>query len=228
MSNKLAELEAAVRKLTTPVLGQYPRPWMTDLANPSEADVFVVGANQATSYAPDIIGPQDRFLDAHFNRNGLTCRMLYAEVRGAPSPTRSHSDEFVDSLKRAGAKNLIETNVVCFSTPHARELNNPSNKFGLERGVKIFQEITRIISPKVAIVHGSGTVKAFRRYHGINLPDPPQDASQSCRKVVGSTIFIVIPTLGAPAVNRWHSWRPGYLGSLAGEVAALVGSRRGD
>ena len=227
MTNRLGELESAIRGLTIPVLGQYPRPWMTEIDNPSEADIFVIGANQATAYAPQIIGSHDRFLDAHFNRNGLNCRALYEEVRGKPSLTRSHSDTFVDMLKAAGAEKLIETNAVCFSTPNAEDLKRPSNKLGLEKGVDIFRELVRIISPKVAIVHGSGTVKMFKKYHGISLPDPPQDSFQIRRKAVGSTMFIVIPTLGAPAVNKWHSWRSSYLQSLAGEVATLVGTQRG-
>jgi hypothetical protein len=56
--------EASIRQLTTPLNGQFPRPWMTDPPNPWEAVVFVVGKNQRHGYPVDIVGPHDAYLDA--------------------------------------------------------------------------------------------------------------------------------------------------------------------
>ena len=43
MNNKFEE---QIRRLTEPINGQLPRPWMTEMRNPLEADVFIVGMNQ--------------------------------------------------------------------------------------------------------------------------------------------------------------------------------------
>lgn len=64
------ELEAGIWKLTRPLNGQYPRPWMTDLTDPVRANVFVVGKNQATGYPVEVVGEQSRHLDSLYNRNG--------------------------------------------------------------------------------------------------------------------------------------------------------------
>ena len=42
------QFEEAIRRLTEPINGQYPRPWMTEMKRPWEADVFIVGKNQRT------------------------------------------------------------------------------------------------------------------------------------------------------------------------------------
>jgi hypothetical protein len=42
-----AHFESAIRSLTAPINGQFPRSWMTDLQNPLLASVFIVGQNQA-------------------------------------------------------------------------------------------------------------------------------------------------------------------------------------
>jgi|TARA_B110000967_G_scaffold171343_1_gene181775 hypothetical protein len=43
MPDVRAEFEETISLLTQPLNGQYPRPWMTNLTNPQEADVFIVG-----------------------------------------------------------------------------------------------------------------------------------------------------------------------------------------
>ena len=50
------EFEATIRKLTEPINGQYPRPWMTEMKNPWEAEVFIVGMNQRNGYDVDRVG----------------------------------------------------------------------------------------------------------------------------------------------------------------------------
>ena len=41
-----AQFESIIRELVKPLNKQYPRPWMTKLKDPRQADVFVVGKNQ--------------------------------------------------------------------------------------------------------------------------------------------------------------------------------------
>ena len=66
---KAAKLEAAIRELTRPINGQYPRPWITSSKDPASSDVLVVGMNDAKTFPANKVGSQDRFLDALFNRN---------------------------------------------------------------------------------------------------------------------------------------------------------------
>ena len=41
------QFQAAIARLTEPLNGQYPRPWMTELADPLSANVLIVGKNEA-------------------------------------------------------------------------------------------------------------------------------------------------------------------------------------
>ena len=47
--------ESAIRELVKPLNNQYPRPWVTKLDDPLQADVFVVGKNQ-NNLDPDVPG----------------------------------------------------------------------------------------------------------------------------------------------------------------------------
>ena len=114
--------EETIRELTQPINGQLPRPWMTKMANPLEADVFIVGMNQRNGYPADQIA-HEKHLDALFNRNGESCRGLYDEVtNGKASRTRLNTDSLTARLNQRDVHNIIETNVVCFSTPLGKDL----------------------------------------------------------------------------------------------------------
>ena len=101
------EFENQIQELTKPLNGQLPRPWMTRMKNPLEADVFIVGMNQRNGYpAKDI--PHRRHLDALFNRNGESCRGLYDEVtQGRLSPTRKNTDRLAACLNERGIHNIL-------------------------------------------------------------------------------------------------------------------------
>ena len=43
--------EERIRELTRPIDGQLPRPWMTAMTNPREADALIVGTNQRKGYS---------------------------------------------------------------------------------------------------------------------------------------------------------------------------------
>ncbi len=215
----LSHLESTIRRLTQPVLGQYPRPWMTDLTDPSGAEVFVVGANPATPYAPQQVGSHERFLNALFNRAGETCRALYNEVRGKSSGTRSHSDEFVQMLRQGGVTKILETNTVCFSTPKFKDVYKLENREGLVRGIEIFEEIFRIIRPRIMVVHGSGVFKSFKADHAIAFSSPPERSDEFPRAVIGETLVLVIPSLGRPKVDQWPFQRTGYLREIVRQSA---------
>lgn len=168
--------------MTTPLHGQYPRPWMTDLNDPRDADVFLVGQNQARGYPVSLVGSHKRHVDALLNRNEETCRGLYDELNPEPSPTRRNIDRMAAYLRREGLRTL-ETNVVCFSSPMSADLTAVERA----RGADIFKWLLRRTSPRVIIIHGSGAAKDFARIY------------RGCAKV------IEIPSLAPPAYNRWQA-----------------------
>src|SRR5690606_16544543 len=97
-------------------------PWMSDLENPLASSVLAVGKNQAKGYPVNRVSHR-RHLDALFNRNGETCRGLYDEITGGkPSPTRTNTDVFRAVLAAHGIASVLETNVVCYSTPMSGDL----------------------------------------------------------------------------------------------------------
>ncbi|WP_171124574.1 hypothetical protein [Ruegeria sp. HKCCA4707] len=183
---------------TAPIDGQFPRPWMTDLSDPSEANCFIVGRNQRNGYAVDLVGSQERHVDALFNRNGQSCRGLYEQLCET-SPTRKNIDQLSERLKHVGAK-VLETNVVCFSTPMSADLTEDQRRVG----TKIFEWVHNRISPKVVVVHGRGAAKDLARL-GI---------ANSC--------VIEMPSLAPPAYNRWHSRSEAELDRVAEEVRQLL------
>ena len=151
--------EETIRALTQPIDGQLPRPWMTAMKNPLEAKVFIVGKNQRNRYPPEEIS-HERHIDGLFNRNGESCRGLYDVVtKGRPSPTRRNTDRLVERLKQHGVGNILETNVVCFSTPMSADLRVRAHVAGARKGEEIFRYLLSEIGPPVLIVHGAGTVR---------------------------------------------------------------------
>ena len=164
----MSPLEASIRRLTQPVNGQFPRPWMTTMAHPEKARIFVVGYNQATCFPAARIGSHDDFIDALFNRNERSCRKLYEQLRGedGPSPTRKNIDRLQENLAREGLDDVVETNVICYSTPMSSDLTQSEKAAGRQ----IFEEILAIIRPEVLIAHGAGTAKELGRVLSKQLP----------------------------------------------------------
>lgn len=110
------QFESIIRELVKPLNNQYPRPWMTKLEDPRQADVFVVGKNQSKGYRTDAVS-YERHVAALFNRPPEGCRRLYDELTsGSPSPTRKNIDALVSRLEGVGVEDVLETNVVCYST----------------------------------------------------------------------------------------------------------------
>ena len=93
-------LEASLRRLTQPVNGQFPRPWMTDMEHPEKARIFIVGYNQATGFpAAALAGGRNAYIDALFNRNGMSCRKLYEQMRYNKGRSNSKTRENVVALR---------------------------------------------------------------------------------------------------------------------------------
>jgi hypothetical protein len=220
ISASAEQFEATIRALTSPINGQYPRPWMSDLIDPLTATVLVVGKNQRNGYQENRLSHQ-RHLDALFNRCGETCRGLYDEMIGASSRTRRNTDHFRSILTNAGINRILETNVICYSTPMSADLRLSQNAGGSERGTEIFRALLHFIRPRVVIAHGAGTRATLSKILGVPLPSTPDAPSEPKVTVVGDISVIVIPSLAPPEWNKWASWSDRYLDAVA-KVADLA------
>ena len=213
-----------IQQLTKPLNRRYPRPWMTKLADPASARVFIVGKNQAKGYPVERVGSHQRHMDALFNRNGESSRKLYDEVTGGePSPTRLNIEGLTRRLEQRGVSEVLETNVICYSTPMSSDLSLPRHDGGRQRGQEIFRTLLHRIEPAVLVVHGAGASKELARLLGTGLPEPPTTPGEIRRTDTSLGTVFVIPSLAPPAYNKWSSWAPGYLNGIADAVAGELG-----
>jgi hypothetical protein len=222
---KAAKLEAAIRELTRPINGQYPRPWMTSSKDPASSKVFVVGMNQRKGFPEGEVGSHDRYLDALFNRGPETCRRLYDRVtKGEASPTRINLDDLVRRLERHGVTDVLETNVICYSTPMSSDLRHRLHTGGTARGREIFRTLLNVIEPKILIAHGAGSAKELRKSLRIDFPEPPRERPSKPTEVkLGQMSVFLIPSLAPPEFNKWASWRDEHLEQLCQIVAVRLG-----
>ena len=166
------KFEQQIRELTEEINGQYPRPWMTDMKDPTLAEVFIVGYNPATAYRADCVD-HERFIDSLFNRNGEKCRKFYTEITKL-TPTRDNIEMFASKLKKVGVRSILETNVICYGAKRKKDFRLPQHVGGKERGKEIFRTLVTEIRPKAIILHGVGVCKEFRRSFNLpSLPNPP-------------------------------------------------------
>ena len=215
MNNQFVE---TIRRLTEPINGQYPRPWMTTMTNPWEAEVFIVGMNQKKGYAAGNVS-HNRHLDALFNRNGESCRGLYDELsHGKPSSTRKNTDGLVRRLHNQGISNILETNVICYSTPMSGDFRKPEHTGGTERGEDIFRYLVSAIAPAVIIVHGVGAAKRISPILHLKQLKLPRSPGEICDVQVDKHLVIPILSLAPPAFSRWQSWSNRYLDEVSHRV----------
>ena len=177
---------------------------MTDSTQPWAARVFTVGRNQHRAFRADGFKSHEQYLDGLFNRPFGECRRMYEQL-GPPGPTRRNTDCMVSRLERIGITDVVQTNVVCFSTAMGADLAQP-NQHGAERGREIFKALLEIIRPQVVIAHGQGTAKELRRLLKHRLPDPPRRPGPPVRAAVGDTTYFLIPSLAPPAYNNVKPW----------------------
>ena len=233
---KREKLREAIRELTRPINGQYPRPWMVE-GNPAEAEVFLVGKNQKKQFTTSDISTHDEsthdeFLDAHFNRGDSNdCRALYDKVtRGRPSPTRKNIDRLRDCLKGEGVTKVLETNVICYSTSMSADLRRPEHSGGKSRGREIFRAALDGIRPKALVVFGAGAAKELGKTLGASLPAPVHHPKFKARPTLlqvewGQVGVLVIPSLAPPEWNHWCSQADAAFPVIARTVAEMLRGR---
>lgn len=216
--------EQAIDRATRALNGQLPRPWMTDLADPRSAEVFIVGRNPARSYDAGML-TQARHLDALFNRNGQSCRGLYDEMAGKPSPTRRNVDFLRSILTRSGVERILETNVICYASSMSADLAQPEHKGGRRAGKAIFRYLLDEIRPRVILAHGAATADDLGKVLGIVLPAPSSSSGTPPSVEVGGTMVMVLPSLAPPAWNSWQPWAEAHLEEAAALSAAALARR---
>ena len=248
---KREKLREAIRELTRPINGQYPRPWMVE-GNPAEAEVFLVGKNQKNQFTPsDILTPSDipthdesthdesthdEFLDAHFNCGTPNkCRALYDKVarkrrRGRPSPTRKNIDRLRDCLKGEGVTKVLETNVICYSTSMSADLRRPEHSGGQLRGSEIFRAVLDGVRPKALVVFGAGAAEKLGKTLGASLPAPIHHPEfKACPTLLqvewGQIGVLVIPSLAPPEWYKWYSQADAAFPVIARTVAEMLRGR---
>lgn len=211
-----------ITELTRPVNGQYPRPWMTSSSNPEASKVFIVGKNQRNGYSSKSLSHQ-RHIDGLFNRNGETCRSIYDQMTdGRASPTRKNTDRFVDLLASKGITDVLETNVICYSSPMSADLRLSQHAGGSARGQLLFKFLLASIKPRVLIVHGAGASKTLASFLGVELASEPRLGDPPSRTELDGMDVFVIPSLAPPAWNRWCPWAEEHLHAVAEEAKAMV------
>jgi len=202
---------------------------MTTSRDPASAEVFTVGRNQSREFEVDKVGSHERHLDALFSRGPETCYKLYelmTEHRGGPSLTRQNTGKLVRKLSEHGLKNVIETNVDCYSTRMSEDLRRDEHQGGSERGREIFLKLFNIIKPTVLIVHGSGATKELGRALNCKLPRPPTDCDGHVKIACGDIVVFVISSLAPPGYYRWSRWADSYLDKVSRRVADHLAAQR--
>lgn len=218
-------IEKAVSSATRPINGQYPRPWMTNSQEPWNCRVFTIGRNQRNGFPVELVGDHETYLTALFNRDGQACRALYNQIVTKPSPTRINTDRLVSRLSSYGVSDVIETNVICYSTPMSADLRRDWHTGGKERGTELFQTILDLIRPKVIVAHGTGTAKDLSRLLDVELPKEPTEPEQTSRVSCGAMDIWVIPSLAPPRWNMWMRWAEHHMDLVSREVAEHLAQR---
>jgi hypothetical protein len=207
----------AISTATRPINGQYPRPWMTDLINPLDAEVFIVGRNPARTYDASMLSHEPR-LDSLFNRNGLSCRALYDELVD-PSPTRRNIDVLQRLLTEAGVDRVLETNVICNSSPMSADLGSLEHTGERAAGKAVLRMLLDSVRPRLLITHGAATARDLADIVGSPLPLPATDGSAPTSIEVGDMTIVLPPSLAPPAWNRWQRWAGEHLVAVAALAA---------
>ena len=177
----------------------------------------------AGSWAKEI--PHQRHLDALFNRNGESCHGLYDETTGGkPSRTRRNIDGLVARLNRHDIHNILETNVICYSTAMSADLSTQAHAGGAGKEEEIFRCLLSEIAPIVLVVHGVRSVERISTILKINRLKAPRSADEIHDVQTEQHLIIPIPSLAPPGFNKWSSWSDGYLDKVAncvqGKLAA--------
>lgn len=192
----MSEFEDRIRAMTVPRNSAYPRPWTTD-TDPSQADVLIVGASSAKTFRVVDVGSHDQFLDALWNRNGQTCRAMYASATTKRSRTRPNLERLSRMLSAHGLTSL-QTNVACASGRYDAEVSDEDRAHGSE----LFKAVVAHVPWKAMIVYGVGASEDFGHAFDVAMPPVPSpDSGPVWTTIQGRAVF-VSPTIAFPRYRK--------------------------
>jgi len=191
--NSMIGFEDLIRALTVPRDGSYPRPWTTE-TDPTQADVLIVGASSAKTFHVADVGSHDQFLDALWNRNGLTCRAMYDAATAKPSPTRTNLDRLSQMLAANGLTSL-QTNVTCASARYDAEVS----KTDRAHGTLLFKAVVTHLPWSAMIIYGVGATDRFGKALGLAMPKVPSPDTAPVSRMIYDRPVFVSPTLASPS-----------------------------
>jgi hypothetical protein len=233
----VTHFEQKVWGWTAPVNRQYPRPWTSRCAAPHSARVFLVGLNQATEFRTSEM-TQEEVVNALLGRGGSSLDDLYRRARrdddGLPSPTRTNINAFVDRLRARAIHDVLETNVVCYSTSSSSELRRPEHLEGHTVGQRIFRELLQEVQPTVVVAHGAKTLRYLGRIAGEALPQGPETSAEGVKSTrallwespattaPSKALVVSMRSLALPHWYTWHDWAPSHMDAVADVVATAL------
>ena len=134
-------------------------------------------------------------------------------------------DDLAARLNQRNIHNILETDVMCYSTPMSADLKKRANAGGAKKGKEIFRYLLAEIAPTVLIVHGAGSVKDISPILKMDRLKVPRSIDDIFDVQTEQHLVIPIPSLAPPAFNKWSSWSDGYLDKVADRVREKLATR---
>jgi hypothetical protein len=133
-----------------------------------------------------------------------------------------------NELQDSGVYDILETNVICYSTPMGSDLSRRLHAGDQQRGYEIFRYLLKTIRPML-IVHGESSRRALEKALGAKLPSIPSNPANVTNAHInhGGHDVIVYPisSLAPPAFNAWKKWSAEYLHRLAVDIADKLATK---
>jgi hypothetical protein len=131
--------------------------------------------------------------------------------------------------------NVLETNVVCYSTPMGGDMASAEHHGGKAAGRAIFETVLTLIRPPILIVHGVRASRELGHVLGQTLPRAAADQEAGVSSICAHARWpsdpyapkvFVIPSLAPPAWNGWSRWAPSHLVTLCAQVSDALNHRQ--
>jgi hypothetical protein len=225
-SIKRQKLEDAVCSMIQPAGDQYPRPWMTMMSNPEEANIFTIGKHPSTKYLSRDIDKKEHF-NSLFNNPPMSCHDVYHRIRPkGNTPTRQKLEIIKKKLNSKSLEMIIDTNVSIIN--YDSIINRTEQSAAKSLGEEGFLDIVKIICPKVLIAYGDEANAKISDLFNIKLHCLPKTSDdrlyfsqglggEFCEKYK-PWIFFTPPLWD----SNWGRWAEKRLDELCREIARLL------
>jgi|NGEPerStandDraft_6_1074524.scaffolds.fasta_scaffold127555_1 hypothetical protein len=134
-------------------------------------------------------------------------------------------------VANVGINDVLETNVICYSTPMSSDLAHKTHQGGKAAGRAIFFALLEIIRPAALIAQGARTNKELARVLCTDLPSPPLHQADGVTRArihaqlrgeAYAPMIIAIPSLAPPKWNAWQKWAQPHLAEVCSEVRKFL------